>query len=192
MKKLFFIIGLLAGFALTGFAQDEEPVEKGFDKSKMFFGGTFGLSFGSYSTLVNVSPQIGYRFNQYFAAGTGVNLQYSQFKTDYSNGNTAYRESYGMAGLNIFGRVYPIPQILLQLQPEMNYTWGDIKFYGPPDYTEKLPGKFIPSILAGAGGIIPAGRNSGFIVMVQYDILQQDRSPYGNHVFYSFGFNAGF
>src|SRR6478752_6342930 len=108
MKKLLFLIGLLAGFALSGFAQDEEPVEKGFDKSKMFFGGTFGLSFGSYSTLVNVSPQIGYRFNQYFAAGTGLNLQYSQFKTDYSNGNTAYRENYGMAGLNIFGRVYPI------------------------------------------------------------------------------------
>jgi hypothetical protein len=191
MKKLFLIIGLLAGVAGSTFAQDDEPVEKGFDKSKLFFGGSFGLAFGN-STLVNVSPQLGYRFNQYLAGGAGINMQYSAFKTEYTNGQTASREEYGMAGLNIFGRVYPIPQILLQLQPEMNYTWGDLKIYGPPEYTDKLDGKFVPCMLAGAGGMIPAGRNSGFIVMVQYDLLQNDRSPYGKNVFYSFGFNAGF
>jgi hypothetical protein len=191
MKKLILIIGLISGIAFSSFAQDEEPAEKGFDKSNLFFGGSFGLAFGT-ATLVNVSPQIGYRFSRYFAAGTGINMQYSSFKEEYTNGQTAYREEYGMAGLNIFGRLYPIPQILLQLQPEMNYTWGNSKTYGPPEYTQKLDGKFIPSMLAGAGGMIPAGPNSGFIVMVQYDLLQNERTPYGRNVFYSFGFNAGF
>jgi hypothetical protein len=191
MKKLLLTTAFALGVVFSGFAQDDEPVERGFDKNKLFFGGSFGLAFGN-STLVNVSPQLGYRFNQYFAAGAGINMQYSAFKSEYSTGQTYSREEYGMAGLNLFGRVYPIPQILLQLQPEMDYTWGNLKLYGPPEYTEKLDGKFIPCVLAGAGGMIPAGRNSGFIVMVQYDLVQDARSPYGKNVFYSFGFNAGF
>ena len=44
-------------------AQDEEPKQKGFDKSKLFFGGNFCLSFRMYS-FVNVSPQVGYMFNK--------------------------------------------------------------------------------------------------------------------------------
>lgn len=190
MKKVLLVFVCIAAFATAVMAQDEEPAAKGFDKSRLFLGGNFGLAFGN-STLVNVSPQIGYRFNDYFAAGTGINMQYSAFRRQYYGGGTESRESYGVAGLNVFGRVYPIRQILLQLQPELNYTWGNRKYYGPPDYTEKLPGKYVPSLLAGAGGIIPAGRNSGFLVMVLYDVLQNERSPYGKNVFYNFGFNVG-
>lgn len=193
MKKSLLIFSLLFLSGLYSFCQEEaaEPV-KGFDKSRLFFGGNFGLGFGSTSTIINISPQVGYRLNRYFAAGLGVNGQYSSFKSQYYNGGTASRETYGMTGLNIFGRVYPIDQILLQVQPEMNYTWGKLKVYGPPDNTYKLDGKFVPSILLGAGGIIPAGRKSGFLVMVQYDVLQNDRTPYGDKIFYNFGFTTGF
>lgn len=171
-------------------AQDEEaPVQKGFDKSKLFFGGNFGLSFGNF-TLINVSPQIGYRFNKTFAAGTGVNFQYSSFRTRYENSIYDYKESYGVAGLNVFGRIYPIDFVLLQLQPELNYTWGKLRFYnGAPE--QKLDGKIVPSVLAGAGAAIPAGRGV-FLAMLQYDLLQQERSPYGSRVFYNFGYNFGF
>lgn len=191
MKKTLLLITICCSLAMVSIAQDEEPVQKGFDKSRLFFGGNFGLSFGN-ATIINVSPQVGYRLSNYFAAGAGINMQYSSFKSLYINGGVASRESYGVAGLNIFGRVYPIQQILLQLQPEMNYTWGNQKIYGPPDATYKLDPKIVPSLLAGAGGVIPAGRNSGFIVMVQYDLLQNARSPYGKNVFYNFGFNVGF
>jgi len=170
-------------------AQDEEA-KKGFDKSNLFFGGTFGLSFGSY-TLVNVSPQVGYHFNRYFAAGTGVNFIYSQYKiTDY-NGYTISRQDQGYAGLNIFGRVYPIQHILLQVQPEINYSWGNLKTYSP-DASYKLPGEFVPSVLVGIGGALPAGRSGAIILMIQYDLVQNVRSPYGNTIFYSFGYNVGF
>ena len=171
-------------------AQDEEaPEKKGFDKSKLFFGGSLGLSFGSY-TFINVSPQVGYRFNKTFAAGTGINLQYSSYKTDYYNPAVDYKEQYGMAGLNIFGRIYPIDFAFLQIQPELNYTWGKLSYYnGNPEI--KLDNKFVPSLLGGVGAGIPAGRGA-FIVMVQYDILQQERSPYGSNVFFQFGYNVGF
>jgi len=193
MKKkliLFFAAALIV--SQYTMAQDEpESEHKGFDKSKLFFGGNFGLSFSSYSTLINVSPQIGYRFNRYFAAGGGPNfIYYSQKYVDFS-GNDLYRQNMGYAGLNIFGRVYPIEEVFIQLQPEANYNWGKQKSYtGAPDY--KLDGKIVPSMLAGAGGAIPAGGRGAFIVMVPYDLLQQARSPYGNRAFFSFGYNIGF
>jgi hypothetical protein len=190
-KKLIILLFAIAAISQYSMAQDErEESPKGFDKSKLFFGGNFGLSFSSYSTLVNVSPQIGYRFNKYLAAGGGPNFIYYSQKYVGISGNDLYRENFGYAGLNIFGRVYPIEQVFLQLQPEANYSWGKIKFYdGSKD--EKLDGKIVPSLLAGAGGAIPAG-SGAFIIMVQYDLLQQQRSPYGNRAFFSFGYNIGF
>jgi hypothetical protein len=192
-KKLIVLLVAVTVIAQCTMAQDEErePSQKGFDKSKLFFGGNFGLSFSSYYTLINVSPQIGYRFNRYFAAGGGPTFLYTSQKTVSFSGADLYRDNFGYAGLNIFGRVYPIEQAFLQLQPEMNYSWGKEKYYdGTPDY--KFENKFVPSLLAGAGGAIPAGGNGAFIIMVQYDLMQQDRSPYGKRAFFSFGYNIGF
>ena len=190
MKKILLVIAALVFVHIATFAQDEEgePVKKGFDKNKLFFGGNFGLGFGNVSTLVNISPQIGYRFNDYLAAGAGVNFIYSSYRYRFTV--PEYKEQYGVTGLNIFGRVYPIEYLFFQVQPELNYTWGKFKFYdGEPD--QKLDAKFVPSLLGGAGAAIPAGRGA-FIVMVQYDLLQNDRSPYGNRAFFNFGYNIGF
>ena len=183
---------LIGGYASAQRPGDEDPEpKKGFDKSKLFFGGNFGLSFSNYYTLINVSPQIGYRFNDYLAAGAGVNFIYSSEKYYDAYGNDAFRYNYGVTGLNIFGRVYPIRELFLQLQPEANYVWGNITYYNP-SYKQKLSPEVVPSLLGGAGGVIPTGGRGGFIVMVQYDLLQQSRSPYGNHAFFSFGYNVGF
>ncbi|MBX2922670.1 MAG: hypothetical protein KF746_10800 [Chitinophagaceae bacterium] len=190
MKKYW----LLGMFLATAFvhvqAQEEDepapPAQRGFDKSKLFFGGNFGLSFGN-STFINISPQIGYRFNQYLAAGAGVNFNYRSLKTEYTGGVTE-REKYGYGGLNIFGRLYPIQYILIQAQPEINYNWASYSITGAP--TQKLPGLLVPSLLLGAGGVIPAGgRNGALILMLQYDVIQAARNPYGNKVFFSFGYN---
>lgn len=192
MKKYLIAACLCTLMAAGAFAQDErekpEPEKKGFDKSKLFFGGNFGLGFGNVSTLINVSPQIGYRFNRYLAAGAGVNFIYSSYRYRFSN--PEFKEQFGVAGLNIFGRVYPIDFLLLQLQPELNYTWGKYKFYdGGPD--QKLDSKMVPSLIGGAGAVIPAGRGA-FLVMINYDLLQNERSPYGNRAFFNFGYNMGF
>ena len=191
MKRTVLLFLLAAVVSINnGYAQEEGPAEKkGFDKSKLFFGGNFGLSFGDY-TMVNLSPQLGYRFNRFLAAGTSINLIYSSIKYRYNDPAFNYTSSYGVTGLSIFGRVYPIEQILLQVQPEMNYVWGKNKFSdGQPD--QKLDGKFVPSLLLGGGAVIPAGRGS-FVAMVQFDVLNNARSPYGNRPIYNFGYNVGF
>jgi hypothetical protein len=192
IKKIVMVTMVLTFLTIGLQAQDDAPVEKqGFDRSRLFGGGSFALSFGNI-TIVNISPQVGYRFSRYFAAGVGVNGQYSSFKTiNGYDGSTLSREEYGVAGLNIFGRFYPIPQIILQAQPEANYVWGNVKYYDTGEEF-KLDGKFVPSLLLGAGGAIPMGNAGAFIIMAQYDVLQNDRTPYGNKVFFSFGYNFGF
>ena len=189
MKKIILAACLFAMFSAVAVAQDEpeEPKEKGFDKSKLFFGGNFGLGFGNVSTLVNVSPQIGYRFNKYLAAGAGINFIYSSYKYEWLD----YKEQYGVAGLNIFGRVYPIEYIFLQLQPEANYTWGKQKSLSS-DFEVKLDSKIVPSLLGGVGAAIPTGGRGYFLISANYDLLQNTRSPYGSRAFFNFGYNIGF
>ncbi|MGB8190278.1 MAG: hypothetical protein WCF67_00095 [Chitinophagaceae bacterium] len=176
---------LLAALALGARAQDEEEEEpkKGFDKEKLFFGGNFGLGFGSNQTSINISPQVGYQFNRYFAAGAGINFVYASYKYDW----LGYKENYGVAGLNIFGRVYPIRVILVQLQPEMNYVWGKVKYDGGGE--AKIDSKLVPSLLAGGGAAIPLGQRGVMLVMLQYDLLQRPLNPYGKDPFLTVGFN---
>ena len=182
----------VCAFLLTtsgAFAQDDEDSvegKKGFDKSRLFFGGNFGASFGN-STFVNISPQVGYLFNQYLAAGLGVNYIYSSYTERDANGDKYYKESYGNAGLNVFGRFYPIRQGFIMVQPEYNYTWGRQKYYTTGQEFD-LESKFVPSLLVGAGAAIPAGKGA-MIIMVQYDVIQDERSPYGKNPFLSIGFN---
>lgn len=186
MKRLLILLLIIsAAMAQTVHAQDEpeETPQKGFDKSKLFFGGNFGLGLGSRSSSIIISPQAGYRFNSHFAAGAGVNFNYYSYKNIFEE-----RTRYGYAGLNIFGRVYPISYLLLQAQPELNYSWGSVK-YPTDNITQKLKGQLVPSLLLGGGAAIPTGGNGALLLMIQYDILQEARSPYGNKAFFTMGYN---
>ncbi len=179
------ILVLAAGLSLH--AQEEAPAEKkGFDPSRLFFGGNFGMSFGDY-TFINITPQVGYQFNRYLAAGAGLSFIGTGYTTYYTNGSKYSKETYNSAGLNIFGRVYPVPFLFLQAQPEYNYTWGKTKFYNGQDEI-KLDGEFVPVLLLGAGAVIPMGRGS-FIAMLQFNVIDNARSVYGNRPFFSFGVN---
>ncbi|MCU0381042.1 MAG: hypothetical protein MUE58_07610 [Chitinophagaceae bacterium] len=185
IRSIFTAAILLACLHVQAQQEAEEP-QKGFDPERLFFGGNFGLSFGDY-TFINITPQVGYQFNRYFAAGGGLSFIGTGYTYRDYNGDKLYKDTYNSAGLNIFGRVSPIPFLFIQAQPEYNYTWGKTKFYnGQPDI--KLDGEFVPVLLLGAGAVIPAGRGS-FIAMLQYNVIQNDRSVYGDRPFLSFGFN---
>jgi hypothetical protein len=176
---------LLASLTLQAQQEGEEP-RKGFDPERLFFGGNFGLSFGDY-TFINITPQVGYQFNRYLAAGGGLSFIGTGYTYRDYNGDKLYKDTYNSAGLNIFGRVSPLPFLFIQAQPEYNYTWGKTKFYnGQPDIN--LDGEFVPVLLIGAGAVIPAGKGS-FIAMLQYNVIQNDRSVYGDRPFLSFGIN---
>lgn len=187
MKKVVSFAVLFCLLSTVLFAQDNEDGEeptKGFDRSKLFGGGNFGLGFGSSNTFINISPQLGYRFTDHVAAGAGVNFIYN--KVNFGG----IEDRQGYAGLNVFGRLYPLKYIILHAQPELNYSWG--KFTDASNQTFKFPGKFIPSMLVGGGANIPTGGNGAFTIMYLYDLVDDARSPYSTNPFISFGFNFGF
>lgn len=178
MQKIYllFIFGLIA--ATT---QAQEGIEEG----DLFFGGNFGFNIGSNTTSINISPQVGYRFNTTIAVGAGINFQYNSLKGDFSRINQT------VLGLNIFARVYPVNFLFIQAQPEFNYIMSKIKFY-PSNEVVKQPSIGVPSLLLGAGGVLSSGAsNGGLIISIFYDVLQHKNSPYGNQPIYNIGYNFG-
>ena len=143
-----------------------EEKKSSFDKSKLLFGGSFGLTFGDY-TSVNISPQIGYAFSRYFSAGFGVSYDYYKYQSQYLN----------YLGFNLYGRLNPISNINLQIQPEIFRMWGSNSIK-----------KTVPCVLAGAGITMPIGNNAGISMMLYYDLVQDEYSPYFNQVVYSIGY----
>jgi hypothetical protein len=184
--KRFLLLCCATFMILTVMAQDAEE-EKGFQKERLFMGGNFGLSFGDF-TLINISPQLGYRFSNLFAAGFGINGQYVGVKRRNFAGQPISKTSQGVIGLNVFGRIYPIQYLMLQVQPEANYIFGKQTFYGSPSQEYKMDASIVPSLLLGAGFVIPSGRGS-MIISVFYDALQDPDAPYGTRPFINFGFN---
>jgi hypothetical protein len=184
MKK---ILGLLIiGMSLMHCTMAQDSESQGFDKSKLFVGGALGLAFGTY-TIVNVSPLVGYHFTPVFAAGAGINYSYYGYNDGFFN----YKQSY--AGMSIFGRVYPVRQFFIQVQPEVNYVWGSqtADGYAQDAPTYKIPTQFVPSLLLGGGAAIPAGRGA-LTISVLYDVIQNIWSPYYHQAVYAFGYNIGF
>jgi hypothetical protein len=179
---------LLACFIFTSLAvqaQEEGEKKGGFDPSRLYFGGNFGATFGNF-TFINVSPQVGYRVSPIFSAGTGVNFIYQSNKQDF--GYYTQTSNYAYVGLNVFGRVNPFRFVVLNVQPELNYVWGNVKSE-PGSFEAKQEGTFVPSLLLGGGVVIPAGQRSSLVAMLQYDVVQDKLSPYGNSAFFTFGFN---
>jgi hypothetical protein len=185
MKKIFGLLIIGMGIMQFSMAQDSDG-KGGFDKSKLFFGGGLGLSFGTY-TIVNISPLAGYRFSELFAAGAGINYNYY----GYNDGYWDYKQSY--VGLSIFGRLYPVRQFFIQVQPQEDYMWytqsGIGTNQGLPSYQVN---QFVPSLLMGGGAAIPTGRNGAITISVMYDVLQNQYSPYYRQAVYGFGFTTGF
>jgi hypothetical protein len=177
----------LASVSITLAQDGSNGTTSGFDKSKMFVGGNLGLAFGTY-TIVNVSPLVGYRFTEMFAAGVGLNYSYYGYNDGYWN----YKQSY--AGMSVFGRLYPIRQFFIQVQPELNYMWYSQTPYGTnsQDIPPYKLNQFVPSLLMGGGAAIPTGANGAITISVMYDVLQNQYSPYYHQAVYGFGYTVGF
>ncbi len=98
MKKFF---GLLI-IGMSSYAGSRPGFRrKGFDKSKLFFGGNLGLAFGNY-TIINVSPLVGYRFTEFLLQVLVSIIPIMDTMTDIKYSKQTY------VGMSLFGRVYPI------------------------------------------------------------------------------------
>ncbi len=187
MKTCFIAVVTLFFISFSSVSQESvEPQKPKFDKNRIELGGTFGLALGDYTTI-NIAPQVGYAFNKYFSAGTGISYTYFKYKP-----STDYKQTQNYLGLNVYGRVRPIPYIALQVQPEAYYMWGNRSGLGY-NVDESL---FVPTVLMGGGVILPTGKGA-VSMMLYYDVVQYKKdninySPYGNQLVYSVGYVFNF
>lgn len=176
MKKVLCILLFLLAANLAYSQYSRQTKQSGFDKSRLSIGGNFSLQFGNY-TVIGISPQVGYDFSKYFTAGAGFG--YTYFKN--SEYDYEWRRSY--LSFNTFARFYPVQGIIMGIQPEINRMWESYEYRNVSEKTEKV----VPSVLIGGGF-----RYMGLIAMIQYDLVQDDYSPYGDRLFYSVGYAFNF
>lgn len=172
MKRITLILALLVFCGVSINAQ--------FSARNLTFGGGLGLQFGDY-TLVNFAPQVGYNFNRYMNLGAGINYTYFSEKFDHKT----FKETNHYLGMNVYARIYPIQYIVLAVQPEVNRMWKSVKNLRTGDKSNT--NDVIPTCLVGAGI-----RMGPVTAMLQYDLVQNDNSPYGTRIFYSVGYTFGF
>jgi hypothetical protein len=171
-ENILFCIFLLLAINIAN-AQTIQTVSSGFDKSKLEFGGTLGFSYGNSkiggeSTSLNISPEVGYRFSEFFRAGAGLSYIYRGY-SDYD-----FSENY--AGLTLYGRFFPIKNLILLAEPELYRIWG-----------KNFDNRFVPALLFGGGAYIPLATGAVSFTL-SYDVLQNEYSPYYNRLIYTIGY----
>ena len=176
--RIVFILGsllLLEGFQLTVSAQDfsggleteSTDDETGDDASEynlrehLRFGGNVGAQFGNV-TFINVSPMLGYQFNDRFMMGVRGTYQYFRLR-----GLSQY--SSNVLGGSVFSRLFVIENLFAHGEYEVLNGHFDNNF-GRDN---------IPFLYFGAGYIFPISEKFGVTSMILYEVLRPRFSPYG-------------
>jgi hypothetical protein len=145
-------------------------------KDKLFFGGNFGLQFGSI-TFVDLSPLIGYKVNKKLWAGVGVIYQY------YHRNDTYYNFTTNIYGGRLFGRYFITDNFFGQ---------GEVEYLNLEAYDAFYPRRVdVTNVLGGIGYIQRFAPNSGIVAMILYNFNQSRYTPYNNPVI-RVGINLGF
>ncbi len=132
-------------------------------RDRLVFGGNFGGAFGT-TTFFQLNPMIGYRTNEWWVNGVGLNYFYvSQGGNSQSN-----------YGASLWSRAYIVKTIIAHTEFEMIRREASDR-YG------NMTSVNVPVWLVGAG--YSSGGRIGFSAMVMYDLIQDPNSPYSNPIF---------
>lgn len=166
----------------------EQQKQKRQDKLQRWsFGGNFWLSAGS-ETYIELSPVAMYRASPRFLIGPG--FTYIFRKSNYYNYQTSYYGPRAIASYSLFkdfGEVININigDIILHSEYELLSVE---KLYLDPNNTVIKDGRaLINSLLVGGGIFQPIGQRGGLSIMLLYNLIESDFSPYTNPVI-RFGF----
>lgn len=182
MKRIF-IVALLLTIGYSAFSQrpaptyrgegnsDNDNTTTGFKKENLFLGGSLGLGFASGQFAVGANPEIGYSLTPWLDAGIVANVNYNSISAEYNGGIGQHTFNYG-AG--VFGRIYPVRFLFVQVQPEQN--WVSYSFQsgsGIPSYTTNAF-----SLIGGIGYTQRIVGQSSYFLMLGMDFLRNPGSPY--------------
>ena len=135
-------------------------------QDKLYYGGGFGLSGGSWGGSIRLSPVIGYMITNRVSAGVGVTYEYYKYNNYYGQDFEDHR--YG--GM-LFTRVNLFKQIFAYAEYSfMNYTYN-------PSTEER---RSIDRMPLGLGLSQPLGKRSSVNFIAAYDVLYENAGPYAS------------
>lgn len=193
----------------------ENAEKKGFDANKLIFGGGVGFGMGTGIISFGVSPIIGYRITDRFAAGISLGYQYYRVKDFLPafNRQTAFYDYYNlnqsMFSGGVWARYVVWDNIFLHSEFEYNLTtYNDYPPNNLPGigYEKTRVSYGVPCLLLGGGYRQPVGEHMSFVIMALYDVLQDipsnqrtdnmgrkySISPYADRLEVRVGVNIGF
>jgi hypothetical protein len=197
MQKLFQVTTILlalAIFPLKGIAQDNRPAKVKqkspkktfFEKDSLYYGGNIGLQLSSGGSLVDLSPNVGYKVVKYVSVG--VQGIFTNLSVNYGG----FNERYTFYGGGVFLRVKPLNFLFLQAEYDL---------LSVPDHFSIGSGSVKRTLadvnLAGLGLRNQLGDNSSYYLLLMYEFLPTPNSPYtygpfGSPLVYRAGFNINF
>ena len=191
MKKfyrIFFVPTLIISLFLAGthfsMAQDAKPVkpEEGFSWDRVIVGGNFGLLFGN-TTVVDISPLIGYKITERFIAGVGGTYIY--FGLKFKEGDRVYidgiltnlKEDYTFSATHYGGRVFTRYFILDNIFAHGEYEVLNLEIF--KQFSIKESARItIGSVLLGGGYAGEIGANSQWFIMLLYNFNESYYSQF--------------
>ena len=148
-------------------------------KSHLFYGGGFGLQFGSV-TLIELSPLVGYKVTPKLGIGLSPTYKYYSYKNSY---NSSSRLENNVYGGSIFARYMIFENIFAHTEYESLFY--NIKVSGYPTDMRQYN-----SVLVGGGYRQQIGANAAMNLMVLWNLNDTPDSPYTNPII-RIGFTVG-
>lgn len=190
VRKYFLLVIFAFLMVVTAVSQNNRPMKAKGPKPKiawkdsLYFGGNLGLQLTGNGSLIDLSPNIGYKFNKYASVGvqgifTNLSIRYNSF---------TYR--YMFYGAGAFVRFKPLPYLFLQAEYDLLSV--------PDNFAIATPKRTIADVyLAGLGLRNQMGPRSCYYLLLMYEFMPTPNSPYTNGPFnsplvYRAGFNINF
>jgi hypothetical protein len=186
MRSRFLIILFFLSVAV--FAQKirtgRQPKQQINWQDSLYYGGNLGLQLMGNGSLIDISPNVGYKFNKYLSVG----LQGIFTNLTIRNGNFVYR--YMFYGLGGFVRIKPLPFLFLQAEYDVLSV--------PDNFSITKTSRTIADVnLAGIGIRNELGMNASYYLLLMYEFIPTPNSPYtygpfNSPLVYRAGFNINF
>lgn len=193
----------------------ENAEKKGFDANKLIFGGGVGFGMGTGIISFGVSPIIGYRITDRFAAGISLGYSYFRIKdgspviNQVTNRLEVYNFNQNTFSGGVWARYIVWDNLFLHSEFEYNLTrYKDYVTSNIPGvgFTKNTVSVGVPCLLLGGGYRQPVGEHMSFVIMALYDVLQDipsnqrtdnmgrkySISPYADRLEVRVGVNIGF
>lgn len=190
LRKYFILTIFVVLTTFVAVAQTNRPMKTKSVKPKvawkdsLYYGGNLGLQITGNGSLIDVSPNIGYKFNKFASVG----LQAIFTNLTYRYGSSNYK--YMFYGAGTFIRLKPLPYLFLQAEYDLLSV--------PDNFSIAAPKRTIADVyLAGLGLRNQMGENSCYYLLLMYEFMPTPNSPYTNGPFnsplvYRAGFNINF